>query len=51
MKKYQIVTILLSIFVLLPQVTYAECTKEEKKHFKSIEDEYKITIFEKTTIC
>ena len=43
MKKYQIVTILLSIFVLLPQVTYAECTKEEKKHFKSIEDEYKIT--------
>ena len=37
--KYLLTT--LSLFIMLPSITYAECTSEEIKHFKEIEDEYK----------
>lgn len=39
--KYLLTT--LSLFIMLPSITYAECTPEEIKHFKEIEDEYKVT--------
>ena len=32
-----------SLFILLPNVTYADCTKEEKDYFKQVEKEYKVT--------
>lgn len=34
---------LLSLFVLLPSTIYADCTEEEIKNFKKIEDDYKVT--------
>lgn len=40
--KYLLITTFLS-FILLPNITYADCTEEEIAHFKEIEDEYKIT--------
>ena len=40
-QKYLLTT--LSLFIMLPSITYAECTSEEIKHFKEIEDEYKVT--------
>ncbi len=42
MKKYKLLTLVISIFILLPKV-YAECTQEEIDYFKEIEDEYQIT--------
>ena len=39
--KYLLTT--LSLFIMLPSITYAECTKEEINHFKEIEDDYKVS--------
>lgn len=43
MKKHVSILITMLSFLLLPNITYADCTKEEIEHFKEIEDEYKIT--------
>ena len=36
--KYLLTT--LSLFIMLPSITYAECASDEVKHFKEIEDKY-----------
>lgn len=43
MNKKNYLVILLSLFIILPHFTYAECAKEEMDHFKEIEDQYKVT--------
>lgn len=42
MNKLKLLTIF-SLFILLPNIVYADCTKEEKDYFKKIEEEYKVT--------
>lgn len=43
MKKSNYIILILSIFLLLPRITYAVCDDESLNHFKEIEDEYKVT--------
>ena len=43
MNKLKYLLSLAIVFIVLPNIIYADCTVEERKHFKEIEDEYKVT--------
>ena len=42
MNKYKLLIISLA-FIVLPHITYADCTDEERDYFKRIEEDYKVT--------
>ena len=43
MKKIYPILLILTIFLLFPIITYADCTTEELNNFKKLEQEYKVT--------